>query len=352
MPCRRCSMQVTAEVGSHRPRPIAHANQSGAALIVALLVFALCTALVVAMESEFNRFYQRSANILLAEQANAYLRGAEELATLALLADYDAQDRDSPRDDLLEIWAQAPPPYALDEGGWMAGCLRDLQGRFNLNALLGEASEGQRFTPAQAQFIRLLQALEEPPVSEQEAVLITAAVADWLDSDGQPRPDGAEDNYYLARSPAHRSADQPMASVSELRAVAYVTPEIFTALQPWVTVWPRSPATLNINTAPMMVLRSINSDKDLSPLSEADATALVADREEAGFADLDAFLANPVFDGRRDNMTATRALLGQRSSYFLLQAEVEVADRNMRLYSVLQRSGRYVAALSRASGSR
>jgi general secretion pathway protein K len=328
-------------------------RQRGAALVVAMLVFAMCTALIVAMKSDFTRLYQRSANIFLAEQAYAYLRGAEELAGIALRVDYDQdQQQEQPQDDLQEIWAQPTTPYALDEGGWLLGSLEDLQGRFNLNSLAGEAGEEQRFTASQAQFIRLLQALEEPLVSEQEAIQITAAVADWLDSDGQPRPEGAEDDYYLSRSPALRSADQPMASVSELRAVAYVTPEIFTALQPWVTVWPRSPATLNINTAPMMVLRSINSDRDLSPLSEADATSLVADREEAGFADLDAFLANPVFDSRRDNMTATRALLGQSSSYFLLQAEVEVADRNMRLYSVLQRSGRNVAALSRASGSR
>jgi len=328
-------------------------RQRGAALVVAMLVFAMCTALIVAMKSDFTRLYQRSANIFLAEQAYAYLRGAEELAGIALRVDYDQdQQQEQPQDDLQEIWAQPTTPYALDEGGWLLGSLEDLQGRFNLNSLAGEAREDQRFTASQAQFIRLLQALEEPLVSEQEAIQITAAVADWLDSDGQPRPEGAEDDYYLSRSPALRSADQPMASVSELRAVAYVTPEIFTALQPWVTVWPRSPTTLNINTAPMMVLRSINGDKDLSPLSEADATSLVADREEAGFADLDAFLANPVFDGRRDNMTATRALLGQSSSYFLLQAEVEVADRNMRLYSVLQRSGRNIAALSRASGSR
>src|SRR5210317_1876230 len=111
-------------------------SQRGAALIAALLVFAVCAALVVAMELEFSRLYQRVANILLAEQASAYLRGAEDLATLALLADYDSdQGQDQPRDDLVEIWAQTPAPYALDEGGWMVGCLRDLQGRFNLNAL-------------------------------------------------------------------------------------------------------------------------------------------------------------------------------------------------------------------------
>ena len=119
-------------------------SQGGAALIAALLVFALCTALVVAMELEFSRLYQRVANILLAEQATAYLRGAEELATLALLADYDAdQGLEQPRDDLLEIWAQTPAPYALDEGGWMAGCLRDLQGRFNLNALAQGVAPGR-----------------------------------------------------------------------------------------------------------------------------------------------------------------------------------------------------------------
>ena len=64
-------------------------GQRGAALIVAMLVFALCTALVVAMKSEFQRFYQRAANVMLAEQAYAYLLGAEELAATALLLDYD-----------------------------------------------------------------------------------------------------------------------------------------------------------------------------------------------------------------------------------------------------------------------
>ena len=58
-------------------------RQRGAALVVAMLVFAMCTALIVAMKSDFTRLYQRSANIFLAEQAYAYLRGAEELASIA-----------------------------------------------------------------------------------------------------------------------------------------------------------------------------------------------------------------------------------------------------------------------------
>ena len=63
-----------------RCRHSSPARQRGAALVVAMLVFALCAALIVAMKSEFTRFYQRGANMFLSEQAQAYLRGAEDLA--------------------------------------------------------------------------------------------------------------------------------------------------------------------------------------------------------------------------------------------------------------------------------
>jgi general secretion pathway protein K len=236
----------------------------------------------------------------------------------------------------------------------MVGCLRDLQGRFNLNSLTerNPAGEGaQRFNPAQVQFIRLLQALEEPQLSQQDAILITEAVIDWLDRDIEPAPDGAEDDFYFGRTPPYRSANQPMASVSELRAVANITPEIYHALEPWVSVWPQQPAPLNIHTAPATVLRSINADDELSPLSAADGQALVEQRAAAGFADLADFLASSVFASKSAQMEKSKALLGEETSYFLLSAEVEVADRRMRLYSVLQRSGRQVSALARASGS-
>jgi general secretion pathway protein K len=50
-------------------------------------------------------------------------------------------------------------------------------------------------------------------------------------------------------------------------------------------------------------------------------------------------------------MTGIRGLLGERSSWFLLEAEVEVADRRMRLYSILERRKRRVEAVARAGGS-
>lgn len=346
MHCRRC------ETG---PPP---SGQRGAALVVALLVFGLSAALLVAMKSEFTLFYQRGSNLFLAEQGQAYLRGAEDLAALALIMDFDAdQAREQPRDDLGEFWAQQATPYPLDEGGWLTGSLQDLQGRFNLNALAdqgaggGGASEAQAFTASQAQFIRLLQALEEPAVSLQEAIQVTQSIGDWLDVDTAPRLYGAEDDYYFGLSPAYRAANRPMASVSELRAVANISPELYRALQPLVTVWPQTPAGLNIHTAAAAaLLRSLNSDDELAPLSETQAQALLErQRSEGGFEGIDELLADPMFADKPT--VGLRSLLTEQSSWFLLTAEVEVAERNMRLYSVLQRDQRRVRAVARASGS-
>ncbi|MEH6580469.1 MAG: type II secretion system minor pseudopilin GspK [Halioglobus sp.] len=336
-----------------RCKPGSYAAQQGAALVIAMLVFALCATLIVAMKSEFILFYQRGSNIFVAEQAYAYLRGAEDLASMALVVDADQDIADGQaRDDLEELWAQPPTPYTLDEGGWLQGGLEDLQGRFNLNQLVGQRNSengGESYTSAQQQFIRLLQALPELQLSEYEAAIITRSIGDWLDGDNNTSVNGAEDDYYSSQTPSYRTANRPMSSVTELRAVANVTLEIYAALSPWVSVWPQSPSTLNIHTAPAMLLRSINEDGNLLPLSDSEAEALVQQRTDTGFIDVADFLAQPVFEGK--NMGAVATLLGEESGYFLLAAEAEVAQRRVRLYSVLERRGRTINTLARASGS-
>lgn len=339
-----------------RPSSLPPARQRGAALVVAMLVFALAAALVVAMQSEFQRFFQRSSNLLVAEQAYAYLRGAEDLAALALQADYDQDKTEQQlRDDYTEFWAQQPQPYPLDDGGVLLGQpLEDLQGRFNLNHLTvsvkGTASGAARFTDAQQQFIRLLQALEGVEVSQYEASAITRAVSDWLDADSEATAEGAEDDHYSAATPSYRTANRPMMSVSELRAVANITPAIYNALAPYVTVWPQVPEPLNIHTASLPVLRSINAKNDLSPLSVSEAESLQEVQKEGGFTDKADFLGRAVFKDK-DMGDMKTLLLGETSSYFQLRATVKLAERNTHLYSVLQRKDRRVKAVVRASGS-
>ena len=330
--------------------------ERGAALVMALLIFALSTALIVAMKSDFERVYQRGANVFLAEQSRAYLRGAEGLATLALLADYDADKKaEQATDRLDEIWAREEVPYPLDEGGWLSGKLEDLQGRFNLNHLADRAEDGQasnRLTAAQAQFVRLLLAVTDEQMGEPEAIAITQSIGDWLDKDAQPRLQGAEDDYYAGLTPPYRASNRAMLSVTELRAVKGVSAELFRLLEPWVTVWPQQARAINIHTAPAMVLRSIGPDDSLRPLSESDGLALTSHRCQSGFVDLEDFLNQPSLADSKDNMSKMRTLLGEQSEYFQLRARVEVAGRNQRLYSVLKRANRQVSVLSRTTDGR
>ncbi len=370
-----------------RSRTLGPHRQGGAALIIALMVFALAAALMVGLQRDFALQLQRSSNALLMEQGWAYLRGAEELAATALRYDAD-QDalREAPRDDLTELWATQATPYALGEGGWLMGQLEDLQGRFNLNNLVlsadsndandgadrGDASdpnpeddededtpapptggatanaEAARFTPSQIQFIRLLQSLEGVPVSQAQAMALTESISDFIDSDEQRRLEGAEAEAYRNANPGYLPANQPLASVSELRSVQGMTPELYQALAPFVTVWPQEGGKLNLLTAPLPVIRSLNIDGLLEPLSAMDAQRLIELRATGDIQSVEDFLADFAFAGGETSQLGDSLMTN--SEWFLLNASVEIADRELRLYSVMHRDGRSIKSRYRSQG--
>ena len=91
------------------PRVKCRASQAGAALVVAMLVFALVAALMVGLQRDFSLMLQRGTHQLFSEQAWSYLIGAEGLAELALRADSRIDARtEQPSDHLGEVWAQPP----------------------------------------------------------------------------------------------------------------------------------------------------------------------------------------------------------------------------------------------------
>ena len=103
------------------PRCKSSRPERGAALVVAMLIFALVAALMVGLQRDFTLTLQRGTHQLFSEQAWAYLIGAEELAAVALQADSRADARaEVAADHLGEVWAQPATPYPLDAGGWMA----------------------------------------------------------------------------------------------------------------------------------------------------------------------------------------------------------------------------------------
>ena len=326
-------------------------RQKGAALILALVVFGIVALLATSLGMDFLVSVRRAENQLYGQQAMAYMRGAEGLARQALQVDF--KNDNNKKDHISEGWLNNTQQYPMDVGV-VSGTLCDLQGRFNLNNLPGQQQQpgqpqgqpGQprQYTLDQELFIRLLQTLPlEKPLDQQQAEDLASAVIDWIDPDNNVSgTGGAEEGYYSDRDPPYRPGNQFLQRVSELRWVKGMTDEIYRALEPHVTALPEA-TKLNVNTADLLLLRSINQHGNLAPLGEADAQNVMMERDgdvsggdptkmNAGFDTVDKFI-----DALPSKPQDAKANLDVRSDYFLLESAMLFQDRTFTLRSEMHR---------------
>lgn len=312
-----------------------YSKHNGAALIVALMVVALVAMLAITLGNDFLVAAKRVQNQVYSQQAFTYLYGAEGFARKWLLDDIAVENT---RDSEFDIWnteLQVPTDQGL-----LSGQLTDLQGRLNLNNLIagGNADPGseRKYSEDQKRFIRLLQTLElKQPLDQLAAEEICNALVDWIDIDDiESLPGGAESAYYSDTEPYARAPNGPILRVSELMMLRGMTPEILKALLPHVTVWPlEGGSNININSASINVLQSLNAEKELQPLNKSDAQYIIEEREsEEGFEDLSVFQ-----QGSLKEAAIVTDGLGYTSDYFLLSMETLFLDQWFRLYSVLYR---------------
>ncbi len=305
-------------------------KQRGAALIIALMVVSIVAMLAITLGNDFLVISKRVQHQLYSQQAYTYLYGAEGFARKWLLDDI-AEDNAS--DSAFDRWNTA-----IDiptEQGILSGQLIDLQGRINLNDLMATPKKG--YSEAQKRFIRLLQTLElKQPLDQLAAEEVCNALIDWLDvNDTETIPGGAESLFYNESEPYTRAANQAMVRVSELRLIKGVDEELLAALRPNVTVWPiGGGGVLNINTAPLKVLQSLNAENSLQPLSEIDAQYIVEQRESQEGLEDDSIFKQGSFKEVKINTDG----LGYTSDYFMLSMETLFVDQWFRLYSVLYRN--------------
>lgn len=288
------------------------ASQRGVALVTAVLVVAIGTIIAVNLMWQGTLDLRRAEAALAADQGLMYVQGAEAWA-----ADILQQDLvDSPESDHLgEQWAFELPPLPID-GGTIVGRLEDLQGRFNLNNLIG--TDGMESQLARQQLERLLLLVDADPQ-------LAGAVVDWIDPDTEQRfPTGGEDVAYTDADPPYRTANSMLTSPSELMAVTGFDRDIYRRLAPYITVLPRG-TKLNVNTASNVVLASLSDDLDLGL-----ADSLIEARAGAEFLDIDA-----TFEGLVEPDVLQE--IDGVSDHFLLTATVTLGSNQLTMRSVLQR---------------
>lgn len=287
-----------------------HISQQGTAIVVALFVTALVAMAAVAMLERLRTDTRRTELLLNHIQANLFAEGSLLWATEQLSDDF----KNKKPDEVVDRTPIKSPINRVDQAT-ISSVIFDGQGKLNLNNLSDP--------PFQQVFLHLLR-LTTPTLSAEKARLLMNGIVDWITVSSNS---SAYDRYYEKLNPAYHAAHRPMVSVSELRLVQGVTPEIYTALLPYVTALPEK-TPINLNSAPMAVLMS------LSPAITAEmASAIVAFRKKNPFVSLD----------KLGNFTVVKTgLIGENnltttSSYFIVRTTVTIDQQQLTLYSLLSR---------------
>ncbi len=84
---------------------------------------------------------------------------------------------------------------------------------------------------------------------------LAQTILDWRDADSIARPNGAERDDYIKAEMLALPTNAPFRDVEELQNVMGMTPEIYAAASPYLTT--RGSGTINVNTAPVPVLRAL-----------------------------------------------------------------------------------------------
>ncbi len=335
-------------------------RQSGAALIIAIFVLALAMIMITAMSTRFAVAARRTDNQILADQAWYYLTGAEQLATELLLQ----QMRDRAEKQLDGFFRPELFGQFDTDHGWLAFSVVDLQGRFNINSLTSAATGaspiagagtdpaadlevGVPLTPdatpesltpvprnlAQQRFIRLLLSVEEPQLSEPEAVAILEALVDWLDKDTMETGfGGAEQMFYSRQTPPYRPADLPMRDISELLMVKGITPQLYQVLRDSLTIWPREGGPVSVAGADVALIQALYDKENLVPMEIEKAMAIVAAIREGEVTTMEDFLNRPEWGAEA---LVAQDLTGS-SELFIVSSQTQVGRIRQAMDSVIR----------------
>ena len=293
-------------------------RQRGVALITAILITALVSSVALSLAWDNALDMRRTMTLLYRDQAVQVAIGAESWIQSILRDDLAETDTDH----LGEIWASELPGLPVQSDvvqGELFGSIEDLQGRFNVNNLIGQ--DGDVDELALEQFRRLLIALELDP-------RIAGIAADWLDSNQEAGfPDGAEDAIYTGFIPAYRTPNLAITNATELAALEGVDKASFDILAPHIVALPGRTG-INVNTATPAVLQSLDEN-----LSASDVESLISERENGGFADL---------QNTFSTLVAPEVLpqLEETTNYFQLRLVVQIATVRIIYFSTLQRGPR------------
>lgn len=298
-------------------------NRSGFALVLTLVVTALMVAVVVEMIHQVYVDVSLSRGFRDGQQASilaesGVIGGAKLLQNGLSSQSYTA---------LSDKWAE--PINLNDDSGAITITISEESAKINLNDLVYVNTLYQDFTLAALKRLgRRLQMPEE----------LWGALADWIDSNDQPRSGGVESPYYRSLKQGYDAHNAKMTTLTELSLVKGFTPELFSALLPFVTIWSDQPGAtsskININTAPKEVLTALDDGID-----DRMAESIMERRRLTPFKSTGELSQVPGLDGGVIARLAGSSWVTVKGSLFRIKAVARVRDAGRTVEVVVRLGG-------------
>ena len=314
-------------------------SQKGGALITVLILVVILSFLVLSISQLATLATKRA--IASRNHSEIYWRavGIEALAQSAIntaLAQSEnaALSADSP------LFATV---YNLPMEGAIASlAFADDTRCLNLNSFLNpQSSSTSNINP---QVREELSALAETlALSGADVEAFMSAAVDWIDPDDFQEARGAEDSFYTALPTPYRSGAGPIAAVSELRAMAGVTADLYRQLSPYLCAHPETtPTEVNVNhltpeDAPL--LAAILGGKSL-----AEAQNTIASLPPGGYQDINEFYSSLSI------AVPSETRLGVQSKYITAKGSILQGEISLELTIYFSINGTSASVMSRRIG--
>ncbi len=243
-------------------------DQQGMALLITVLTVSLLVAVTLQFHKTTWQQFVVSNNYKVKTQLETIADSGVNIA-LALLQ-YDKKENQF--DSLQDNWATLDKERF--EGLFSAGSLHlkviDLSGRLQVNSLVqsgensGAGGGSNTTSEIRRMFLNLLMSGAFQIEDETEAQGIIDALIDWIDKDDQESDLGAESSYYQSLEKPYSCRNGPVRSIEELLLVKGITPALLfgtaekRGLADYLTVTGDN-GKVNINTAPLLVIKSMDS---------------------------------------------------------------------------------------------
>lgn len=302
-------------------------------LVTILLVIAVLFPLVLAFNSRVQINLLQAANNRDSVQALRMARSGVEAAIGILKTD------DASYDTMQDIWAMDLPAIGAGEG-MLQVKIQDEEGKIAVNRLI--ASNGVDVNKDVADRLR---ALIEQLGGKPE---IVDALIDWIDiNDEVSGTAGAEEAEYRERG--YDVKNGPLDSIDELLLVKGFDKELLEdrKLSSFLTVAPATDGKININTAPVEVLRAVLGTQTASlatPLSDGDIEDIVRYREEHEFKNVKDL--EQVVKVSTTQMGSIMPLIKVNSSFFAVRSSYTLGKISKSVDALLKRESETVTTIA------